>query len=508
MINNRIKNKVKRFFVEQKWLKIREQTEQNDFKMFFESFSASNFQGNIYYLYKWYFLNANFANFNFVIAAKDKLQIIDFLQNKKLYDKRVLVVEYLSDEYIRELYSSKYLFNNVTFPMDFVKKKGQIYVNTWHGTPLKHIGKRAADNALIVQNMQRDFLMCDYLISPNSVTTEIYKKDFNVRDTLTNEIQEIGYPRNEIFYDAVYRQAERTKLGFDGKKVIFYMPTWRSAGEKRVDFVRNMEQLAEKIGDEYIIFVKLHPLDASNKSQTKNIQYMPEEYEVYEFLQCCDILVTDYSSVLFDFLNTGRPIILYQFDRDEYYSNRGIYEEVEHLIDLPIATDMDRLVSLVKEGRCPSDKLKEAFCPYDSSGPAARLTKMLFNQTVNKRQIFSDLVIVDDENINLGRDFSCTDDCKIFFFLIPKRKNCFFQKQDKILEINFIVGNNCGQYTMKEMSAMLWLKIFPHSKLCTIVQNAHERERHRVLGNMRIHRVYQNIKAPEYLKNYKSEVRE
>lgn len=118
----RIKNKVKRTFAEQRWLILREKTSVDEFKIFFESFSASSFQGNVYYIFKRYFDDVAFLDFTFVIAAKVKTSVITFLKSKNLYDGRVKVIEYLSEEYIKELYSSKYIFNNVTFPMDFVKE--------------------------------------------------------------------------------------------------------------------------------------------------------------------------------------------------------------------------------------------------------------------------------------------------------------------------------------------------------------------------------------------------
>ncbi|MCB6415157.1 CDP-glycerol glycerophosphotransferase family protein [Dorea acetigenes] len=498
----RIKNKVKRTFAEQRWLILREKTSVDEFKIFFESFSASSFQGNVYYIFKRYFDDVAFLDFTFVIAAKVKTSVITFLKSKNLYDGRVKVIEYLSEEYIKELYSSKYIFNNVTFPMDFVKKTEQVYVNTWHGTPLKYIGKRASEDALIVQNMQRDFLMCDYLLSPNPFTTEIYNKDFNVSGVVSNGIQEIGYPRNEIFYNEVYRKNEREKLGFGNKKVIFYMPTWRNANGKSIDFIQKMERLADKLGEQYLIYVKLHPLDTSDRSQMKKIQYIPENYEVYEFLQCCDILITDYSSVLFDFLNTKRPIVLYQFDREEYYKSRGVYKEIEQLIEIPIAMDIDTLAELVKKEVCSSERLKEIFCPYDAGEPIAKITKIVFDLPRRNQMPICNLVVIDEADADFEQWNVDDDGNKTWIFLIPKRKNLFFQKNEKIVETNFIVGSSCGQYTLKERLAMLLVKIFPYVHLRIITQKAYQREKCRMLGNMRVHRVYQK-NAPEYLKNLK-----
>lgn len=104
----RIKNKVKRTFAEQRWLILREKTSVDEFKIFFD-FQRFKFSRNVYNIFKRYFDDVAFLDFTFVIAAKVKTSVITFLKSKNLYDGRVKVIEYLSEEYIKELYSSKYI---------------------------------------------------------------------------------------------------------------------------------------------------------------------------------------------------------------------------------------------------------------------------------------------------------------------------------------------------------------------------------------------------------------
>lgn len=499
MIVDRFRRKICRIYEEQKWLQIREKTEVDSRSYFFESYSASNFQGNVFYIYRKMFLNEQFSNAVFYIASKDKTATERWLMAKGLYDGRTVIVTYLSREYITALYSSRYIFNNVSFPMNFVKKDEQMYINTWHGTPLKHIGKRAGNDPLTVQNMQRDFLSCDYLLSPNHSTTEIYEDDFNVKGLTVNEILEIGYPRNEIFYDDSYRHRERVRLGVDDKVVIFYMPTWRSNKASNYHFVERMEELAQRLGEKYNIFIKLHPLDQSGNHLCKNVKYMPEEYEVYEFLQCCDVLITDYSSVLFDFSNTGRKVVLYQFDRSEYYDERGIYQNIAEKIPFPIAKTLDEVEARIKETPIAYQDFVDLFCREDKEGVTNKILDLLNSQNVGTVKECGLKIVVDSNEIT-----TCEEDLKNrLLYLLPQKKNGFFAGCLKLEDAFFAVGSNHGHYAFKETISILLSKLVRVPCLVDYVESVYARERKRMLGQLKIKSISSDSSIPDYLHSFK-----
>lgn len=365
MIYQRIKNKVMQNLNNKIWLNI---AHKNKFikekAIFFESYSASVFQGNVYYLYKAMFEDDGFNDYVFYVASVNPEITRNELKRKKMYDYRVKIVRYLSKEYIKELHTSKYLINNVTFPMNFVKNINQIYINTWHGTPLKCLGKSIKNDPFIIQNITRDFLSIDYLISPNQFTSLILMNDYMIKNIMYGKVLEIGYPRNIIFQNNKYYKEIRYKERLDNKNVILYMPTWRgnACGSKRkVDYISLMEQLLEKLGDSYIIYLKLHPLDRSSRIPHSKLKMVPDNYEIYEFLSVCDILITDYSSVLFDFANAHKKIYLYQFDKDEYFKERGIYKNVDNKIDFPISKNIDELSKQILFDRKKKDNVSKNF---------------------------------------------------------------------------------------------------------------------------------------------------
>lgn len=499
MMFDNVKRKMKRICEQQKWLSIREKTTIDVDSIFFESYSASNFQGNVFYIFKSFFHNSKFTNAVFYIASKSPEHTEKWLKEKKLYDERITIVQYLSDNYIRALYSSKYIFNNVTFPMNFVKKDEQIYINSWHGTPLKCIGKQAGNNPLVVQNMQRDFLSCDYLLSPNHITTEIYENDFNVKTLMKNDILEIGYPRNEIFYNEEYRKNERQRMNIDDKIVVFYMPTWRNNKDIKYNYAEMMENLSERLGNKYLVYIKLHPLDKLSELEFKNIRYMPEEYEVYEFLQCCDVLITDYSSVLFDFANTGRKIVLYQFDRSEYYNNRGIYHKIEEQIPFPVVSTIEDLERQIKAPIESYHDFVECFCNHDKDNPTDLIFHLLKTQRNDDICKECSLQIVGKRNELF---FEKNNDMRIVLYLLPMKSNCFFENIENLDDLFFIVGSDKGQYTVKEYLLLFVYRFIKTRKLCSFIESVFERERRRMLGQLKVKEVIGNERIPKYLKSF------
>lgn len=494
MIINKIIRKYCEFYHEQKWIQIRNKTVIDSRSYFFESYSANSFQGNLYYIYKWMFHEDRFLNAIFYIASKDIIATENWLMQKGLYDRRTKVVRYLSTEYIFALYTSRYIFNNVSFPMYFVKKDKQIYINTWHGTPLKFIGKRAGSNPLDVQNMQRDFLSCDYLLSPNHSTTEIYENDFNIKGLMVNDILEIGYPRNEIFYNTNYRNMERASLGIDDKIVVFYMPTWRSSKSTSYCYPEKMEELAKRLGPKYIIYVKLHPLDQIGKHTLSKIRYMPEEYEVYEFLQCCDVLITDYSSVMFDFANTGRKVILYQFDRFDYYNERGIYQNIAKKIPFPVVETLEEVEDQIKAGTIPYNNFADLFCRNDKEGSICKLFAILERENVG-------VIKECDLRIVKGRDevnIAVNSKMKRILYLIPDKKNGFFAQCRGLENAFFIVGSDNGHYTIKEYLLILLSKVIRFPRLHSYVESIYARERKRMLGQLKIKSIISSSSMPKY----------
>ena len=282
--------------------------------------------------------------------------------------------------YYRILATAKYLFNDVSFTWRFIKRDDQVYTNTWHGTPLKCLGYDVPGDQYIMGNGQRNLLMADYLAVPNSFCGEHLIDAYHIRNLYHGKVLYSGYPRNQIFFDNEARARVRRELGLEQKKVYAYMPTWRgNHTEASDDFLPVLTAMLDSLdtgfSDEQILYVKLHNLTKSqlDLSGYRHIREFPAEYETYEFLNIADCLITDYSSVLFDFANTGAGIVLYVPDKEEYLRERGMYLSLDAL-PFPQAGTAEELLTALnscREIRYP--EFAATYCAYDNGNCTNRL---------------------------------------------------------------------------------------------------------------------------------------
>lgn len=258
--------------------------------------------------------------------------------------KNVKFVEYLSNEYFYYLACAKILVNNSTFPSFFTKKENQIYINTWHGVPLKRMGYDEAEGNLVAANTVRNFLAADYLLAPCDYQADIYKSAFKLDGIFRGKLVVEGQPRNDLIYSAdsekIIRKMESLGVAIEpDKKIILYAPTWKgkSFQDPQVDidayfeFFALLESKLPK--EEYQILIKPHQAvyNKVKNDDRMNGKFVPAIMDANEVLAVTDILVADYSSIYFDFMVTGRPILFYIPDIEEYRSYRGLYLPLEDL---------------------------------------------------------------------------------------------------------------------------------------------------------------------------------
>lgn len=354
--------------------------------IFFESYSANNFSGNVYYIYQSVAQDPKLNNYRKVIACnkKNHQEIDDFLRFHKFSDYEL--VEVHSRAYCRVLATAKYLFNNSTLPVYFIKRPEQIYFNSWHGTPLKTLGRSIISAPNEIGNTQRNFFMADYLLYPNEFTFEHMREDYMLNELFPGEYALNGYPRNYVFYETDRQEELRRTLDLEDKQIIAYMPTWRgtvakrSVAEQLLAVRYFLMEIDKRLRDDQVFYVNLHNfLNAElDYSGYKHIVPFPTEYETYEFLSIADCLVTDYSSVFFDFANTGRKIILFAYDEDEYFATRGVYMDFKEL-PFPI---VDTVQKLIREINDPEYKkypeFIKKFCPWDHQDTAVMIRDQIF----------------------------------------------------------------------------------------------------------------------------------
>jgi CDP-glycerol glycerophosphotransferase len=258
----------------------------------------------------------------------------------------VRFVRYKSVGYFRALATSGYLINNATFPPEFSKREGQVYLNTWHGTPLKRMGYDMPGGALESANTLRNFVSADFLLSQNSfMTHQMYETAYRLRGAFRGIVIEEGYPRvDRQFLDEPGRRAARAGLEaagipLRGREIVLYAPTWKgesfsSPTDDARELIETTRELQRLLGeDRYVVLLKshqvVHRLVAAESDYRAVL--VPNEIPTNVVLGLSSILITDYSSIFFDFLATRRPIIFYRPDANDYASSRGTYFGPEQL---------------------------------------------------------------------------------------------------------------------------------------------------------------------------------
>ena len=299
-----------------------------------ESILGNTLSGNIYYLVQ--SLNKFYPEYKVIISANNIANIQNMVEFNHINAK---VVERGSKQYYKILAESKYLLNDTTFPSFFIKKAAQVYINTWHGTPLKAMGKNMSGNPLALSNSQRNFIQADIVSLPNMTTVNMANDDYMLKNLGLDNIQMNASPRNSIFFNTSRRDELRSILNIStDQTLILWMPTWRGSAtdlnniQKNIELFERMSSIVSKLDDSIVLYAKPHPLmQGKLELEELGLRLAPENVETYDFANITDALITDYSSVMFDYANLNKPIVLDIFDIEEYIEDRGITLDIDSL---------------------------------------------------------------------------------------------------------------------------------------------------------------------------------
>ncbi len=352
--------------------------------IYFESRNGRDFTGNIFRIIEELSTGA-YGDYKICVYATEKVKprILDFKRNYNLKIDRILTSK--KDAAIA-LEKAKYVFTDSGIQTKYVKRQGQIFVNTWHGTPLKLMGSDNVFEVPALGFIQHSLLSSDYLLYPNEYMCRKMTRAFMIEKIYSGKILLEGYPRNSIFFDESHASSLKDKLNLTDKEVFIYMPTFRGIvtdrdDEKQKDDVESyLFEIDSKLDDNQILFAKLH---AYNESQIdfnifSHIRAFPKGYEIYEIINMGDVLITDYSSVFFDFANTSRKIIIFNYDEEDYLSYRGFYFPLEDL-PFPKVQNVDDLIAEMNSPKEYDDtEFIKMFCSYDSINASQNICRHIF----------------------------------------------------------------------------------------------------------------------------------
>ncbi|MBK4346993.1 glycosyltransferase [Lacisediminihabitans changchengi] len=335
----------------------------------------------------------------------------DEIRREFAHDRRVRFVKYRSGRYFRALATSGYLINNATFPIEFSKRPGQVYVNTWHGTPLKKMGYDMPGGAVDSANTVRNFVAADYLLSQNHFMTEqMYESAYKLRGAFRGRIVEEGYPRvDRQFLDrgcflAAHARLEEAGIQLDGRNIVLYAPTWKGDSFANPEddanaLLATVSELQDRLGSsEYMVLLKTHQVVhrfAASQPELKSI-LVPNDIPTNTILGLASQLITDYSSIFFDFLATGLPIIFYTPDAAEYTGSRGTYfapDELPGPVVSQLAQVADQIARSAGDGTPvvphPNYEVwKERFVAREDGGASRRVVDVIFRGHTDLRRVF------------------------------------------------------------------------------------------------------------------------
>ncbi|MEU9131123.1 CDP-glycerol glycerophosphotransferase family protein [Kitasatospora sp. NPDC048540] len=292
--------------------------------------------------------------------------------------------------YLRAMATAKYFVNNVNFPHTMAKRPGTVHLQTQHGTPLKTMGMDLRDYPVAADGMDFERLQeavdrWDFLVSSNPHTSEHFARAFPGR----YEMLDTGYPRNDRLALATPEEcaALRERLGIEpGSTAVLYAPTHREAQGGYVPLA-DLRELAGQLGPGFTLLVRTHYFhdggagDLTAGPQDARILDVSDHPVVEDLFLASDALVTDYSSMMFDYAVLDRPIVVFAPDWDEYRHARGVYFDL--LAEPPgaVATDQDQLVAAVRAGDPEPDAraaFRKRFCPWDDGRAAERVVRRVF----------------------------------------------------------------------------------------------------------------------------------
>ncbi|MGV0110480.1 CDP-glycerol glycerophosphotransferase family protein [Arthrobacter sp. CP30] len=298
----------------------------------YESSQGSSIGCNPLNMFRSLLRDERFAATTHVWVINDRTRIPDELRGLP----NVIFTARDSDLYLRYLATSAHLINNNTFPPYFSRRPEQQYLNTWHGTPMKSLGRDIKDGFMDYRNATRNLLHSTHIVAPNAFTADILLDKYEISTIFDGQVAVTGYPRVDATValpDAV-RENLRRRLGFGpSEKVVLYAPTWRgSLADRKLDNERLLSDIRTMSSVGTRLLFRGHPVTEALLDQAGIAEHLvPTDIDTNDLLSIVDVLITDYSSIAFDFMATGRPIIYYAYDLEEYERSRGLCLDISTL---------------------------------------------------------------------------------------------------------------------------------------------------------------------------------
>lgn len=354
----------------------------------FESFLGKSYSDSPKYIFE--YLNENYpGKYQCVWAYADQKRDIPFPAKQ---------VKRLGLRYFYYMARSGYLVFNGRQPTFYKKRKGSVFLETWHGTPLKKLVFDMDDvtsaSPLYKEDVYYQTRAWDHLVAPNEFSEHIFRRAFSYE----GNILKTGYPRNDILYhpdkEALAMQIKKELRLPEDKKVILYAPTWRDdeyygPGMYKFSLKLDLCRMREELGNEYVVILRTHYFiaDALDLSGFEGFAYNVSKYDdVARLYLVSDVLITDYSSAFFDYANLRRPMLFFTYDLEKYRGIlRGFYIDVEQELPGPMLFCTEEIIDAIHNLRAIQENYEERYkkfcdkyCAWEDGQAARRVVDAVF----------------------------------------------------------------------------------------------------------------------------------
>ncbi len=337
----------------------------------FISFMGEQYSDNVRALYEEMIKDNKYKDFTYYWIFKEPKKFADF---KALKSAKIIYCGGLG--YYTALAKSGYIISNSRIKNEIKIRKNQVYVQTWHGTPLKKLGfdigiddfeDIGGNKKNLTHNYSLDAKRYSYVLSPSPYFTEKISSAFGIKNR--SIFLELGYPRNDFLYGYTDSDIKNIKeeLNINSDKgIILYAPTFRETNLKNNSYEHilalDLENLRKSIGDDYIVLLRLHYYVSKKLELSEYRDFLIDVsnyYDISRLYVISDMLITDYSSVFFDYAILNRRIIFYMYDIEIY--TEKMHDFYMDLSELPgkIVKNQDELIKEIKYGK--EDILNNAF---------------------------------------------------------------------------------------------------------------------------------------------------
>ena len=389
----------------------------NENLIYIESMGGKDFSSNILRIVE-ELSSGDYGNYKIYVYAREKVKSrIKELQ--KNYNLKIDNISSKPSLSLAVMEKAKYIITDCELNSRYIKRDGQIIINTLNGSPLKKIGVDFEKKEHEIGPLQNTLVNSDYLIFPNEYAKDKTLNSYMLEKIFPGKILIEDSPRNMAFFN---KDSDlKSKIKFENYQIFAYMPSFRDIiienkpttdRNKIKNFTKKQKKQHKKVKKEYkkifnakkeeleeillenlslvdgnlkenqVLFFKQHPNDSRkiDISKFKHIKPFPKDYDVYDILNISDCLISDYSSVVFDYLNTGKKIILFNYDEEEYDEIRGTYFGLEELPFVKTQSVDELIKELNLDKNYEDDGIKNQLCKYNKFESAKNICKHIFNK--------------------------------------------------------------------------------------------------------------------------------